>query len=679
MKLPPPSLDQIKLKGGLDQVTPSLTLPPGFVKQASNFECSVFGGYTRIDGYERFDGRPSPSAATQTMVFIATMLSTPSVGQTLTGATSGATGVIATVEAGYVVITKQSLAFTQGEMARVGATDIGLVTASTGAISAEENAIHLAAAADIYRADITAVPGSGSVRGVFVFNDLVYAFRDNAGATAVDLYKSSASGWVNVPYYYEVSFTAGTTAPTEGATLTQGGVTATLKRAVLESGAWTGSAAGRLIISAPAGGNFAAGAATIGGTTVTLSGAQSAITFLPGGKFETVKANFAGTLSTYRVYGCDGANRAFEFDGDILVPINCANLGSNDKPKHIAAHKNMLFLAVQTSVFNSAPGLPYDYTALSGAAEIAIGDTVTGLIPAPGTTTTATLFVFGLQNTSILYGTSAATFNLVSYQTGLGAAHYSAQNMMQTLVMDDRGVYALQASLNYGNFDSAMLTNNITPFMEAHRTRLSCSSLDRSKSQYRLFFSDGFGLYITIVNGKWIGSMPIYFKHIPYCVTNDKFSDGEEASFFGGTDGYVYQMDKGTSFDGQNIYAYLTLTYNASGNSRALKSYRGAAIEVQGNGYAAFNFGYKLGYNSELIAQPGQTAYASNFSLPYWDSFTWDNFVWDGNSLMPSECDMTGDAENVAIAITDDANYHGSYTINGIIVHYLQRRLMRVG
>lgn len=676
MNMPSVRLDEIKLRGGLDQVTPSLTLKPGFAKQASNFECSVYGGYTRIEGYERFDGRPSPSAATQTMIFIATRLSTPSVGQTLTGATSGATGVIAAVEPGYVVITKQNLAFQLGEMARVGATDIGLVTTSTGAISAQENAIHIAAAADIYRADIGAVPGSGPVRGVFIFNDIVYAFRDNVGGSAVALYKSSAAGWVNVPFFYEVSFSAGTTAPAEGSTLTQGGVTATVKRVVLESGAWTGTAAGRIVIAAPAGGNFAAGAATAGASTLTLSGAQTAITFATGGKFETVKANFSGALSTFRVYGCDGANRAWEFDGTILVPISLG-LGANDKPKHIIAHKNILFLAVQTSVFYSAPGLPYNYTALAGAGEFAIGDTVTGMIQAPGSPTTATLFIFGRSNTNVLYGTGATTFNLVSYNSGIGAVDYSCQNMAQTLAMDDRGAFSLQTSLNFGNFDNAMLTNNVQPFIQAHRTRLACSVLDRNKSQYRLFFSDGFGLYITIVNGQWIGTMPVYFKHIPYCAVEDKLSSGTEASFFGGTDGYVYQMDKGASFDGQNIYAFITLTYNASGNSRLLKSYRKAAVEVQGSGYAAFNFGYKLGYNSSDIAQPSNAAYASNLSLPYWDGFTWDNFVWDGSSLMPSECEMGGDAENVAISIMDDANYHGAYTINGIILHYLPRRLMR--
>ena len=36
-----------------------------------------------------------------------------------------------------------------------------------------------------------------------------YAFRNNAGGTAVDIYKHTGSGWANVPLLYEVQFTGG--------------------------------------------------------------------------------------------------------------------------------------------------------------------------------------------------------------------------------------------------------------------------------------------------------------------------------------------------------------------------------------------------------------------------------------------------------------------------------------
>ena len=43
-RMPRVLYDLIQLKGGLDQVTPTLSLPPGVVRRAANFEASITGG-----------------------------------------------------------------------------------------------------------------------------------------------------------------------------------------------------------------------------------------------------------------------------------------------------------------------------------------------------------------------------------------------------------------------------------------------------------------------------------------------------------------------------------------------------------------------------------------------------------------------------------------------------------
>jgi hypothetical protein len=166
---------------------------------------------------------------------------TPSTGQTLTQATSGATGVIFYVGSNFVLVTKVTGVFDDTNAVSVGATPIGTATTTTVLATALEDAQYLNLAADVYRADINPVPGSGAVLGVvgaiFAGVDYMYAFRANVGATAVDMYQSSGSGWTQVTFYNEVVFTAGGTAtPADGAVLTQGGVTATVRRVVTRSG-----------------------------------------------------------------------------------------------------------------------------------------------------------------------------------------------------------------------------------------------------------------------------------------------------------------------------------------------------------------------------------------------------------------------------------------------------------
>ena len=69
-KMPPTQYDIIQLRGGLDLVTPTLSLPSGVARDAVNYEVSITGGYSRIAGYERFDGRPNPSDATYTLLTV---------------------------------------------------------------------------------------------------------------------------------------------------------------------------------------------------------------------------------------------------------------------------------------------------------------------------------------------------------------------------------------------------------------------------------------------------------------------------------------------------------------------------------------------------------------------------------------------------------------------------------
>ena len=102
--------------GGLNIITPALSLEPGECISANNFEVDIRGRYRRFDGYERDDGTGLPSAivyyripytlgSAKDSVFdsaygIAFDLQIPRVGSTIKGETSGAIGqvLVVTVE-----------------------------------------------------------------------------------------------------------------------------------------------------------------------------------------------------------------------------------------------------------------------------------------------------------------------------------------------------------------------------------------------------------------------------------------------------------------------------------------------------------------------------------------------------------------------------------------------------
>lgn len=689
----------ITYPGGLDQLTPSQTLHPGAIIDGVNFECSLNGGYSRCGGYERVDGQDAPSDALFELVQVTSFTNVPSVGTVVTQATSGATGTVAAVKSDmapfYLILTKVSGNWDETHaITSPGPTAIGTATTTTASLTALLTAQYTNAAADIYRADITAVPGSGSIIGVlamaFAGVDGLYAFRANAGNTAVDIYKASVAGWVSVPFYKIVEFTAGATAvPQEGDVLTQGGVTATIKRIVQRSGSidWTGGTpAGAFVITTPAGGNFAAGAATAvgSGATATLSGAEATISMLPGGHIEWAKGNFGGQLSTRRAYGADGINKCFEFDGDVLVPI--ATGLTDDRPSHIAFHQNMLFVSREASCIHSGPGYAYRWSATDLGGEVAIGDTVTCMITMPGNQTAPALSIFQASNTSILYGANPdptdGDFRVVNFTTDSGARPYSAQALFDTFVFDNLGVVGLSPTLNFGNFAPNAYTRNLMPFIQQERTRVIASSVSRTKSQYRVFFTSGYALYLTFSGQQFLGAIPQLFPHPVTCTDTSTMLDGEEVSYFGSTNGFVYQFDKGTSFDGDVIDAAITTAWDNLRSARQLKAYKGARIEIAADGYVSFQFGYSLGFGTSTISQPDDASYVANFMLaPAWDTpgATWDVGVWDGQSLDPSSLDMDGSGENVQVTLRSSTDYIAPYTFNAINYRYSMRRGLREG
>lgn len=677
VNLPSVDYDLVRLLGGMDQITPTLSLKPGIARRAANFECSLNGGYTRIAGYERFDGRPNPSDATYNILTI-TISAAIAVGNTITGATSAATGKVIAIDGSDYVITRETGTFTAGENVTVSAVVKGVVSVVVGvAADGLEDATYKSLAAADYRADIGVVPGSGNVLGVAQLNGIVYAWRANAGNTAVDLYKESAAGWVQVTLGKELRFTAGVAAGiADGNTVTgfTSGATGVVARVVVESGSFAGgTAAGRLILSSTTGTFSAAESIRVGGTNrATASGAQTQITLSVGGRYETTIANFGGGTVNRKLYGIDGVNKAFEFDGTTYVPIVTTMVP--DVPTRVAFHKQHLFLAFGSSLQFSSIAAPYEWDPVTGAGELAMNDDITVLQVLPGDQTSGAIAVYTASDLSVLYGTSAATFQLSPFNVGTGAIAYTGQNLDQTYVLAERGVMGLGTTLNFGNFASTSLTMNLRPFIQARRTLASASIVNREKGQYRVFFSDGYGLYLTISNGQFVGAMPVQLTHAVLCSTEAETADGSETSYFGSSNGYVYRLDAGTSFDGGEIPANFNLVPNSIRSPRVLKRFRHASVELTGDSYATFEFGYDLAYRSTNIQQAAETTHENDLRSANYDEMVYDNFVYDGSELTPSEIQMTGTGENVAIRISSVSAILKPFTVNSIIVHYTQRR-----
>lgn len=674
--------DYFPFRGGLNLVDTALAIAPGQLLACRNYEPAIRGGYERTAGYERLDGRPKPSSARYYMLrFDAGVPARyPTVGQTVTGLTSGATGVALTVPihsggAGELVLGRVTGTFVDNEQLQVGGQTMGnadgVARASDASTEALDRSYRRLAVQDV-RAQIQAVPGSGPVRGVVVYNGAYYAVRDNAGGTAGILHKATSSGWAAVTLGARLAFTAGATEPAIGAMITGGtsGATAVVRRVVVQAGDWsTDDAAGYLIVTNVTG-TFQA--ETVAGLTV--SGAQTAVTLPPGGRYEFRVHNFYGHTSQQRLYGVNGVGTAFEYQDtpSWLCPIVTGM--ATDTPTHLAVHKACLWLSFPGgSIQKSGAADPASWTAVTGAAEIAIGDECTGFLEE----VSQTLFVFARNLTRYIVGNEADGYQMDNHTDQTGAFEWSLQRIGRGVYLDDRGFTTLAAAQEYGNFASASISELIQPLVNELADSATASVVSRTKSRVRYFFDGGTFITIGFAGNKIIGFSTSQYPVTPRCAFSGEGADGRETIVFGADDGFVYEADKGTSFDGASIQSFLRLVFHHSRSPSRVKRYRRASVDVSTRGPTSLKATVDYSFaDPQASGEPIKNVVLKGGG-GFWDVSRWDEFRWSSGVVSTADLKLEGSGTNIGLLFSSEADDEESHTLTGVNFHISQRRLNR--
>ena len=664
--------DSVVIGGGMNLSVPPLFAKPGTARLAYNYEYAVDGGVERVRGLDAYDGRTAPSSAAYVMLQCSATISGISIGDTVEGSTSAATGKVIYISGDKIAMTRISGTFVVEDLevsSVVKATVSNTAPAIDGFV---ENTIYKLAADD-YQADITKVPGSGRVRGLAVLNDEVFAWRDNVGATAMVLHKATSGGWTAVDLGEEVSFTGGSTEYSDGETLTQGGASATIARVVLESGTWGGTAAGRFIITGRTGGNFSAGASG-GGGVATLSGAQTAITLSAGGRVRTDAYTFTAAQSDKRLYGCDGVNREFEFDGTVYVPLS-TGMGSI-RATSVRCHKNHLFFGYRGSLQHSAIGNPYVWSAVFGASELGTGDEITNLISVGGATAAAAMMVTCRNALFVLYGTSSSDWELLPLSRVSGAQADSAQDIGGVVALDTPGVVRYPATQDFGNFAWDTVSLQIQSLLRGKEC--VCSVFETNYFKYRLFFSDG-----TAISGLPKGQREFDWSVLAYGRTIVLAEHAEIAgiarTFYADDDGWVYEADKGRSFAGDSIAYALKLQPLSQRSPMVEKTYRDAQLEMQTTSactiYTSAEFGSSDAGEPEGATEQITTA-QYGAGLVY-DLSDYNESYWGVTAVARKMVPVEGDGTNVSLTVAGNSDNEQTHTLFSATVFYTPRRLAR--
>jgi len=369
------------------------------------------------------------------------------------------------------------------------------------------------------------------------------------------------------------------------------------------------------------------------------------------------------------------------FDGTTFTQITTGM--AVDAPEHVEYHKQFLFYSFRASLQHSSIGDPTSWSVVTGAGEIALGDNITSIKSYTSGTSggsdssNAALLIHTRSTTESLYGSSELDFSLAPISTQQGGMENTVQLLDQPYFISDLGVVNLSTTQKFGNFEQSSLSQQLNPFIIQERARAISSCIVREKSQYRVFFSDGLGLYLSFINGKIIGLMPVNLNIQVACICSQKLSTNDEVIFFGDDEGMVYQMDKGNNFDGQAIPSYIYLSFSAFRSPRIKKAWKRGTLEMNGTGYFELAISSSLGWGSTDISSTPAYNLGVSLKQTIWDQFVWDQFFWDGQSEGPTVFELNGSSENISLRLMSEGDCFAPFTVSSVLYHYLMRRQLR--
>lgn len=646
-----------------------------------NFEPWINGGYRRIKGYERYDGRPAPSEATY-VVLCLNAIGTYVVGNTITGDTSTATGKIVVVSGNCVVVTKVTGTFQVAETTNTASATIVSVASNASATALEFETRRLAAETE-YRGDITQVPGVNAIRGIYQIRNRVYAIRDNVGATAGVIHKATASGWSSaaLTLTQTLYFDAGTKEILPGETLTGFTSTAsgTVHRVVLLSGGWgTSDAAGYVALTGVTGtfqDNEKLQVAAVNDADANGTNTQFALPV--GGRYSFIAENFLAGSDTYRLYCAGGVGPAFEIDEDdivtpILMDLTMGDAPGENNPYLVEKFDGCLWLGFPGgSLQRSVVGKPLQFNGFLGAAEFGLGEEMTGLHATAG----QVLVAYTRRDTHAFY-ISGESYQKRKISDRAGAILYSTGELSTLYSVDDSGLIDLRRVETFGDFAEATVSDLVQPLIDANKERIAGVMMIRESNQYRVLFDNGDGVIARMRPDGVAEFGSMKYPTTVNCAYWCEDENGTPTYWFGGSSGFVYRAERGRNFDGAEIESFVRLPYNHQGTPASRKRYRLAELELKGEREVRLRATQELSYsNTETSTHTWDDTVLGGGG--FYDLDNWDEIYWDAQVFNTARYELLGTGKNISLLFYHKSATTEPFILQGCTLHYDDRRVQR--
>ncbi len=418
-------------------------------------------------------------------------------------------------------------------------------------------------------------------------------------------------------------------------------------------------------------------------TTVNLDGNEKTI-FVDSGNYPGVMNNSANTV-TY---------------------MTASNSSDIVGATHVAFFANAAFYSKGNTLYFTAPLTIDDFSAANGAGVINVAQEITGLA-----VFREQLIIFTASTVKRLTGSSAADFDVSSITDRIGCINGDTIQEVggDIMYLSPDGIRLLSATDRIGDFGldiaSDPISKDATKFLAS--TSNYCSILFKEKAQYRVFAyieSEQKQAAKGLIATKFVaqGASGISWSTtagIKAHIADSIYSGRQEVSVFANEDGYVYDLDIGSSFDGDPIEAIYESPYMSISDPQIRKTFYKLTIyaEPSGNMDLSLNTKFDFGSatNRSVIQPPTQQVSstgefvsifgASNAvfgerdpSDPTIVNTSWADYdaqktygSFGGELDSKYNLNLVGSGKTIAMRIADNST-NPTFTLDAVLLEYAQ-------
>ena len=402
---------------------------------------------------------------------------------------------------------------------------------------------------------------------------------------------------------------------------------------------------------------------------------------LAGNKCRFADFNFSGT---HKIVMVDGVNYPAIYN-DTVNSVTYMNSPTDlQGASHVAVFKGTLFYAKGNTLYFSAPFNETDFTAANGAGVISVSHTITGL-----TVFREQLIVFSRNNIQRLVGNTVADFSLQPITESIGCL--DADTIQEVggdiMYLAPDGLRLLSATDRIGDFGLEVASDPIAADAKTFAdVSVSYSSVViREKAQYRIFGYVGSeqaqtakGLIATKFSAQGAGNIAwAKTSGIKAYVADSKYTSSSEQIIFANEDGYVYELESGSSFDGQSIEAIYESPYMAVTDPRTRKTFFKLTTYLELEGSVSLTLGVKYDFDRDrgfAVLQPQVDTIESTGSAVFFygsPAAVYGTATYGGVLDSVYENNLVGSGKTISLRISDNST-NPSFSLDTAILEFAQ-------